>query len=70
MKISIDAVSKKIEISAAMKKEELHCAEVKLKTDIEDLLSTRRASRSARRNRKTRCRKPRFSNRVRSKHKG
>ncbi|MDR1541151.1 MAG: RRXRR domain-containing protein [Clostridiales bacterium] len=34
---------------------------------IVDLLSTRRAFRSARRNRKARCRKPRFSNRVRSK---
>ena len=35
-----------------------------------DLLSTRREFRRARRNRKTRYRKPRFDNRVRSKHKG
>ena len=34
-----------------------------------DLLSTRREFRRARRNRKTRYRKPRFNNRVRSKHK-
>ncbi|MDR1541812.1 MAG: RRXRR domain-containing protein [Clostridiales bacterium] len=68
--LGVDAASKTIGISATMKKEELYAAEVKLRTDIVDLLSTRRAFRSARRNRKTRCRKPRFSNRVRSKHKG
>ncbi|MDR1540844.1 MAG: RRXRR domain-containing protein, partial [Clostridiales bacterium] len=65
--LGVDAGSKTIGISATAEKEELYCAEVKLRTDIVDLLSTRRAFRRARRNRKTRCRKPRFNNRVRSK---
>ncbi|MDR1537296.1 MAG: RRXRR domain-containing protein, partial [Clostridiales bacterium] len=68
--LGVDAGSKTIGISATTEKEELYAAEVRLRTDIVDLLSTRRAFRSARRNRKTRYRKPRFSNRVRSKHKG
>ncbi|MDR1540477.1 MAG: RRXRR domain-containing protein, partial [Clostridiales bacterium] len=68
--LGVDAGSKTIGISATTEKEELYCAEVKLRTDIVDLLSTRRAFRRARRNRKTRHRKPRFNNRVRSKHKG
>ena len=54
----------------AKQKEELLSAEVKPRNDVVDLLSTRRESRRARRNRKTRYRKPRFDNRVRSKHKG
>jgi hypothetical protein len=68
--LGVDAGSKTIGISATTEKEELYAAEVKLRTDIVDLLSTRRAFRSARRNRKTRYRKPRFNNRVHSKHKG
>ncbi|MDR1538896.1 MAG: RRXRR domain-containing protein [Clostridiales bacterium] len=68
--LGVDAGSKTIGISATTEKEELYAAEVKLRTDIVDLLSTRRAFRHARRNRKTRHRKPRFNNRVRSKHKG
>ncbi|MDR1542093.1 MAG: RRXRR domain-containing protein [Clostridiales bacterium] len=68
--LGVDAGSKTIGISATAKKEELYAAEVKLRTGIADLLSTRRAFMSARRNRKTRCRKPRFNNRDRSKHKG
>ena len=39
--------------------------DVELRNDIVDLLSTRREARRARRNRKTRYRKPRFSNRTR-----
>ncbi|MDR1541054.1 MAG: RRXRR domain-containing protein, partial [Clostridiales bacterium] len=68
--LGADAGSKAIGISAAAGKEESYCAEVKLKADIVDLLSARRAFRSARRNRKARYREPRFSNRVRPKHKG
>jgi N6-L-threonylcarbamoyladenine synthase len=68
--LGVDAGSKTIGISATAEKEELYAAEAELRTDIVDLLSTRRAFRSARRNRKARCRKPRFSNRVRSKLKG
>ncbi|MDR1542134.1 MAG: RRXRR domain-containing protein [Clostridiales bacterium] len=68
--LGIDAGSKTIGISATTEKEELYAAEVELRTDIVDLLSTKRAFRSARRNRKTSHRKPRFNNRIRSKHKG
>ncbi len=39
-------------------------------TDVVELMSARRQFRRARRNRTTRYRKPRFDNRVRSKHKG
>jgi N6-L-threonylcarbamoyladenine synthase len=68
--LGVDAGSKAIGISAAAEKEELYAAEAELRTDIVDLLSTRRGFRRARRNGKTRYRKPRFNNRVRSKHKG
>jgi hypothetical protein len=44
--LGVDAGSKTIGISATTKKEELYAAEVKLRTDIVDLLSTRRAFRS------------------------
>lgn len=40
-------------------------SDVELRNDIVDLLSTRRQNRRARRNRKTRYRKPRFNNRKR-----
>ncbi len=66
--LGIDAGSKKIGLSATTKTKELYASEVTLRTDIVDLLSARRAFRSARRNRTTRYRKPRFNNRV--KHKG
>ncbi|MDR1539144.1 MAG: RRXRR domain-containing protein, partial [Clostridiales bacterium] len=41
--LGVDAGSKTIGISATTEKEELYAAEVKLRTDIVDLLSTRRA---------------------------
>lgn len=68
--LGVDAGSKTIGLSASTKTEELFSAEVKPRNDVVDLLSTRREFRRARRNRKTRYRKPRFNNRVRSKHKG
>ena len=49
---------------------EVYASEVQMRTDIVKLLSVRREFRRSRRNRKTRYRKPRFENRVRSKHKG
>lgn len=67
--IGIDAGSKTIGVSATTDKEELFSAEVELRNDIVDLLSTRRQNRRARRNR-IRYRKPRFLNRVNSKKKG
>ena len=68
--LGVDAGSKTIGISAATKKEEVFAADVTPRNDVVDLLSTRREFRRARRNRKTRYRKPRFNNRVCSKHKG
>lgn len=68
--LGVDAGSKTIGLSASTKKEELFAAEVKPRNDVVELLSNRREFRKARRNRKTRYRKPRFNNRVHSKHKG
>jgi len=68
--LGVDAGSKAIGLSATTEKEEVYAAEAHLRTDIVDLMSTRRQFRRARRNRKTRHREPRFNNRVRSKHKG
>lgn len=68
--LGIDAGSKHIGISATTKDKVLFESDVELRNDIVDLLSTRREARRARRNRKTRYRKCRFLNRVRSKHKG
>ena len=62
--------SKTIGLSAATETEELFSAEVKPRNDVVELMSARRQFRRARRNRTTRYRKPRFDNRVRSKHKG
>ncbi|MDR1539437.1 MAG: RRXRR domain-containing protein, partial [Clostridiales bacterium] len=47
--LGVDAGSKTIGISATTEKEELYAAEAELRTDIVDLLSTRRAFRRARR---------------------
>lgn len=49
---------------------EVYASEVQMRTDITKLLSARRELRKSRRNRTTRYRKPRFDNRVHSKHKG
>jgi N6-L-threonylcarbamoyladenine synthase len=63
--LGIDAGSKHIGISATTKTKVLYESEVQLRTDIIKLLSDRREQRCSRRNRKTRYRKPRFSNRKR-----
>ena len=63
--LGVDAGSKTIGLSATTKKKVLFEAEVTLRNDIVDLLSTRREMRRARRNRKTRYRKARFDNRKR-----
>ena len=68
--VSVDAGSKTIGISSGTKRKELLAEEVNPRNDVVDNLSTRREFRRARRNRKTRYRKPRFNNRVHSKHKG
>lgn len=67
--LGVDAGSKIIGLSATTDKQELFSAEVELRNNIVDLLSTRREFRRTRRNR-LRYRKPRFLNRVYSKNKG
>ena len=61
--LGVDAGSKTIGLSATTRKKVLFEAEVTLRNDIVDLLSTRREMRRGRRNRKTRYRKVRFNNR-------
>lgn len=66
--LGVDAGSKHIGISATTKGDNtgarvLYEADVTLRNDIVELLSTRREMRRARRNRKTRYRKARFENR-------
>lgn len=61
--LGIDAGSKHIGVSASSEKKELLTAQVELRNDVVNLLSTRRELRRTRRNRKTRYRKVRFDNR-------
>ena len=68
--LGVDAGSKYIGISASTETQELYAGDIELRNNIVDLLSTRRQNRKSRRNRKTRYRKPRFQNRVKSKNKG
>ena len=68
--LGVDAGTKHVGFSATTKKKVLFEAELLLRSDIVDKLSTRREFRRARRNRKTRYRKPRFLNRTRSKKPG
>lgn len=68
--LGVDAGSKHIGLSASTEEKELYASDVELRTDIVDLLSTRRQYRRSRRSRKTRYRKARFLNRVKSKNKG
>ncbi len=63
--LGIDSGSRHIGISATTKDKALFEADVELRNDIVDLLSSRREQRRSRRNRKTRYRKARFDNRRR-----
>ncbi len=67
--LGVDAGSKTVGLSASTETQELYAAEVSLRTDMVDLISTRRQYRRTRRNR-LRYRKPRFLNRVSTKKKG
>lgn len=67
--LGIDAGSKHIGISATTEKQVLYEADVELRNDIVDKLSSRHEVRRTRRNR-LRYRPARFNNRVKSKHKG
>jgi len=68
--LGIDAGSKHIGLSATTNKKVLFVADILLRNDIVDLLSTRRQNRRTRRNHKTRHRASKFNNRVHSKNKG
>lgn len=68
--LGIDAGSKHIGVSSTTKEKVLYEADVELRNDIVDLISTRREMRKTRRNRKTRYRKARFNNRVSTKKDG
>ena len=68
--LGVDAGTKHVGFSATTKKKVLFEAELLLRSDIVEKLSTRREFRRARRNRKTRYRKARFMNRTRSKKPG
>jgi hypothetical protein len=65
--LGVDAGSKVIGVSATTETKELYAAEVELRNDIVDLISTKREFRRTRRNRKTRYRAPRFDNRKNQK---
>lgn len=64
--LGVDAGSKTIGLSATTEAKELFASNITLRSDIVDLLSTRRELRRSRRNRKTRYRKARFNNRRRA----
>ena len=61
--LGVDAGYKHIGLSATTEKKVLFEAEIELRNDIVNLLSTRRMMRRSRRSRKTRYRAPRFDNR-------
>ena len=64
--LGVDAGSKTIGLSATTKENVLFEAEVKLRTDIVNLLATRRQNRRSRRSHKTRYRQARFLNRKKA----
>lgn len=68
--LGIDAGSKHIGVSATTKEKVLYEADVELRNNIVDLISTRREARNRRRYHKTRYRKARFNNRVSTKKNG
>ncbi len=61
--LGVDAGSKHVGLSATTENKVLYEADVELRNDVVDLLSTRRELRRSRRNRKTRYRAARFDNR-------
>ena len=68
--LGVDAGSKHIGLSATTERRELFAGQAEPRNNVTSKLEARREFRRARRNRKTRYRKPRFDNRVRSKNKG
>ena len=69
--LGVDSGSKHIGLSATTETKELYAAEIELRTDIVDNLSTRREARRTRRSKRSiRYRVPRFNNRRASKRAG
>ena len=68
--LGVDAGSKHIGLSATTTEKEVFAGQAEPRNDVTSKLKARREFRSARRNRKTRHRKPKFDNRVKSKNKG
>jgi hypothetical protein len=68
--LGVDPGYQNVGLSAVTDCREVFRAEANIRTDIPRLMEQRSAYRRTRRSRKTRYRKPRFDNRVRSKHKG
>ena len=68
--LGIDAGSKHIGVSATTKEKVLYEADVELRNDIVDLISTRRECRKDRRKRKVRHREARFNNRISTRKNG
>ena len=68
--LGVDAGSKHVGLSASTAKKELFAAELRPRNDVTNLMSSRLEQRRSRRSRTIRYRKPRFDNRVQSKHKG
>lgn len=67
--LGVDAGSKVVGVSASTATKELFAAEVAVRNDVVELLSTRREARRTRRNH-LRYRKPRFLNRTKAKKEG
>ena len=65
--LGVDSGSKHIGLSATTKDKVLFESDVELRNDITNKIATRRELRQSRRHRKTRYRKPRFSNRRKDK---
>ncbi len=65
--LGVDSGYSKVGFSSLSVKEELFCAEVKLRSDIKRLLAKRKICRKGRRHRNTWYRKPRFLNRKKPK---
>ena len=68
--LGVDAGSRHIGLAATTEKKVIYQEELIPRNDVVKLLSARQALRRSRRNRKTRYRRPKFNNRVHSKHKG
>ena len=66
LSIGVDSGAKEVGIAITSKEEVLCKGTIELRTDVKELLTTRRSYRRGRRYRKTRYRKPRFLNRTRA----